>query len=70
MQVFFFLKLTVLIVALNVVEEAAEAGVHGCVPLHPAQRGAHPLSGVVGADLIVRSLQNTHSHTRAATIKQ
>lgn len=56
------MKLTVVIVALNVAEESAEAGVHGCIPLHPAHSGAHPLSGLVGTNLIVLTLQNTHTH--------
>lgn len=60
------LKLTFLIVSLNVVEESAEAGLHGFVTLHPVQRGAHPFSGVVSADLVVLFLENTHTHTPAA----
>lgn len=55
------MKLTVVIVALNVAEEPAEASAHGRIPLHPAQGGAHPLSGLVGASLIVLSLlKRTH----------
>lgn len=55
------MKLTVVIVALNVAEELAEASVQGCVPLHPTQSGAHPLSVMVGADLVISSLQNMHN---------
>lgn len=57
------MKLTVFIVALDVAEESAEAGTHGCIQLHPVHRGAHPFSGMVGADFIVLSLQHTHTHT-------
>lgn len=47
---------TVFIVALDVIEEPAETSAHSCIQLHPTHRGAHPVSGVVGADLIVVSL--------------
>lgn len=53
------MKLTVFIVALDVVEESTEASRQGCFQLHPAHRGAHPLSGLVGADFIVLSLPHT-----------
>lgn len=59
------MKLTVVIVALNVAEEPAKASIHGCVPLHPTQSGAHPLSRMVGANLVVLSLQNTHTSTHS-----
>lgn len=55
-----WMKLTVLIVALNVFEELAEACAEGRVPFHTTQSGAHPVCGKVCADLIVLSLQ-THT---------
>lgn len=51
-------KLTALVVALNVVEELTEASIQGCIPLHPTHSGAHPCSGMVGTDLIIFPLQN------------
>lgn len=56
-------KLTFLVVSLDVVEEPAEAGLHGLLTVHPLQRGAHPFSGVIRAQLVVLFLQNTHTHT-------
>lgn len=47
----------VFVVALNVVEEPAEAGLYTFVGLHPVQSGAHPLSRMIGADLIVLTLR-------------
>lgn len=49
--------LTAVVVALSVAEDPAEAGVIGCVELHPAHCGAHPLGGMVGANFIIPSLR-------------
>lgn len=53
------MRLTVFVVALDVIKESAEAIIQRCIHLHPTQCGAHPISGMVGADLIVLSLQKT-----------
>lgn len=50
--------LTVFVVALNVAEEPAEAGARTFIALHPTHSGAHPPSGMVGADLVVLTLLN------------
>lgn len=56
-------KLTAMVVALSVAEDPAEAGVIGCVELHPAHCGAHPLGGMVGANFIIPSLRK-HAYRR------
>lgn len=52
-----------MVVALDVAEEPAEAGAQGQVLLHPAHRRADPLCGLVGADLIVLSLEKHETHS-------
>lgn len=39
-----------------VFEKSVEASAHGSVPVCPTQRGAHPVGGMVCADLIVLAL--------------
>lgn len=57
------MKLTAVVVALSVAEDPAEAGVIGCVELHPAHCGAHPLGGMVGPNFIIPSLRK-HAYRR------
>lgn len=54
-------KLTVLIGPSYVFEKSVEASAHGSVPVCPTQRGAHPVGGMVCADLIVLALQVTRT---------
>lgn len=56
------MKLTGFIGSLNVVEEPAEPGGYGRIPLLPADRGAHVRGGRVGADFIVLPLLNRNKY--------
>lgn len=52
---------TLVVVALNVIEEPTEADSLAFIQTRPAQGGAHPLGRLIGAHLIVLGL-HTQTH--------